>query len=340
MMMSIVINLFGIVNGVLFVLLRASGQNIIFRSANPVWFMKPPRRYSDSTDSTDFAVARQMIMPVDLERNNSAVKLSSKKFIPPVEQEARSRAQRGKSRFDFVFPDGRSSMERLTERAAQDRETFLSFSSGSRESSIVSMTNIDDFVLLPPQPYFNHRRRSSDISAATVQIGLCLSSIPMPLPSQPRQSSKLANVVTQTRDYDSMGRPRFSSASNAARFTSRRSLDLPLQIHPLQINPPSAASQTSDDASPLLSNATYVPPKEPFSPTSQSERSSRRWTEVRTSYTVELSNDSNDVQRGLPSNPKQSQGVPRRGRKEASGWPLPERFSLLPDKTYSQTPWI
>ncbi|EAS37297.3 uncharacterized protein CIMG_02651 [Coccidioides immitis RS] len=343
MIMSIAINLFGIVNGVLFLLLRATGQNLITRSANPVWFMKPPRRY---TDSTEMAVAQQMIMPVGLERNNSIVKrgdFSSGRFGQRREPEQPDRGRRRNSIPEAVFPDGRSSMERLT-AGIQSRESFLSLSTTSRDrssglSSIVPMTDIDDFILLPPQPYFSHRRRSSDISAATVQIGLCLSSIPVPLPAQQaHNSSKVTHIPVDPPE--TLTSARFSGPKKTSTDGSSASLDSSLPIHPLQVNPPSLKWSLEDVSAPTYttnerSDSTLDPP--PLALESVPNRASQRLTDLRASY--ETNSSRSKLQGGLPSNPKSSQAVPRRGRND-SAWPLPERFSLLPDKTYSQIPWI
>ncbi|KMU89284.1 hypothetical protein CIHG_06955 [Coccidioides immitis H538.4] len=290
MIMSIAINLFGIVNGVLFLLLRATGQNLITRSANPVWFMKPPRRY---TDSTEMAVAQQMIMPVGLERNNSIVKrgdFSSGRFGQRREPEQPDRGRRRNSIPEAVFPDGRSSMERLT-AGIQSRESFLSLSTTSRDrssglSSIVPMTDIDDFILLPPQPYFSHRRRSSDISAATVQIGLCLSSIPVPLPAQQaHNSSKVTHIPVDPPE--TLTSARFSGPKKTSTDGSSASLDSSLPIHPLQVNPPSLKWSLEDVSAPTYttnerSDSTLDPP--PLALESVPNRASQRLTDLRASY--------------------------------------------------------
>ncbi|WEW61916.1 hypothetical protein PRK78_007416 [Emydomyces testavorans] len=324
MMMSIVINLFGIVNGVLFLLLRASGENVITRSENPIWFMKPPRRY---TDSTELAVAQQMFMPVDLERNNSAVKqaeFSNNRFSQHLKPVPRNHGERLKPLSEASFPDGRSSMERLTEDVAQNKKIY-SLTSTSRDSltvssSVVSMTDIDDFVFLPPQPYFSHRRRSSDISAATVQIGLCLSSIPVPLSAHVRSSR-----VPQT--LEKLAPTRFSPANNLSSNIFRGSRGLPPSIHPLKNNPPSPNNPNLLDAntSAESSNTTTQPPPPVLEP------------HLDRAYSVDL--DRPSTENSPFADPTSPEALPRRGRKN-SAWPLPESFSMLPDKTYSQVPWI
>ncbi|KAI1944577.1 hypothetical protein LOZ53_006164 [Ophidiomyces ophidiicola] len=266
MMMSIVINLFGIVNGVLFLLLRASGQNIITRSANPIWFMKAPRRY---TDSTEFAVAQQMIMPVGLERNNSAVKqenFMAKRFTQRLMPE--SPFGKEKTFSGAMFPDGRSSMERLTEHVQNRQSYSTSNDSSPGTSSILSMTDIDDQILLPPQPYFSHRRRSSDISAATVQIGLCLSGIPVPLPAQQtRSSSRLANLPIHIPSR--LLPSRFSSVSNPSSPRRRKSLDSHATMHPLQVNPPSPSNRLPGSPQSIKQNG--LPPNPKLPQTTQRE---------------------------------------------------------------------
>jgi hypothetical protein len=292
--------LLGLVNSALYVFLRVSRDNSLLCSGkshclnDPDWY---------AFNSTELAIASQINKPVDPEQNlpgppvpnkdsyrgsGITYALSSAKYQPPQTMQTPNvpMSTTGK-KMPFQHMDRRSSIPSQYRRRTNYSIFPTRFSSRQpREIIRNSSLTTDDAedILRPPKPSFGrHRRFSSDISAATVQIGLRISNIAMPVPMQ-----KGLNESTH-----SLG---LASPTHLTRLSA-------LSSHP-------------------MSSSTSVETPAPLFVGKRETEKTPLWSKEEQAEVNQHQEDTSKL-----TSPKKQ-------------WPLPERLSLLPKKTYKQGPWI
>lgn len=304
-MATLALSLFGLVNAVLYVILRIRRDNTLLCSGKSRCAIGNHWR---EVGSSELALARQITKPIDLERNNSAIQVPDPAkeekddvYKPPSALVTwnRFRESRASNANEALTASGgRSRLESLERhfpfpRQYRNGPRYSVFPRRSSQPPRPPMHNShtaedNESLLRPPQPAFSqHRRDSSEISAATVQIGLRLSNVAMPVAMQQEvdasvQSLSLNSPVNQVR-------------SSALASQSTPSLT---ELNKSQVLPPP----------PLM-----VPKRDKgVSPLRYSERAGNEEPQRETVLTTS----------------------------ERKAWPLPDRLSLLPKKTYRQGSWI
>ncbi|EEH16846.2 hypothetical protein PABG_06933 [Paracoccidioides brasiliensis Pb03] len=248
LMGSVALNSFGIVYAFIYLLLRANGGNMMIGPGTKAWMKHSLKR----VDSTELALEAQITTPIVTEDpkrpyfekevyfppdNDRLEETGPMKPQPTLNQvpAPRHRARHSRKPSNYsLFPARDSSR--------QTRRFILNFNT-SRED-----------ILAPPRPsYARHRRFSSDISAATVQIGLRLSNIAMPGPMQHQNSSTMTLPFSLVQDVP----PVHSSPNNGSTPTASRFQGLwsdPKPFGELSAGPPIDGDDSMSRVSPKRQN--------------------------------------------------------------------------------------
>ncbi|PGH10751.1 hypothetical protein AJ80_07401 [Polytolypa hystricis UAMH7299] len=330
LMGSIALNLFGLVYAFVYLLLRAKGVNMMIGPGMSNWVARPWRRL----DPTAVAMAEQINKPI----------VPNQKGFNSLDD---GRVQ------DFDIPrDGRrdslSWMDEKTPTTGQSSlgltrsPTALSSSARKRSNYSIfpvraSSRNTRRFVLnlndsheglMPPRPVVTrHKRFSSNISAATVQIGLRLSNIAMPLnaatlglpssPNQgvPRSESKFTNSTTPTTLSSSNSRVLLKSPSEHTNTT---------------------ASQTRSPNSKNLSPSRFLPSQgmgpDGLKPPPGAIGGSVCTNKVLPPTPLLVPSKRDTTAPPVPSLPQAIKSTLPASPKLENSWPLPERISQLPER--------
>lgn len=325
-------------------LLRSNADNMAIRPVNAPWGKQRSWRLFGSTD-LDTNMAQHITTPIGLERNNSLARLTSNEKNEDgsdLEAGQRSIAQSDSSdRAEGckVFPAfSQFPNAPISSRHTRKMSNYSLFppASGRSKGIIPRLSDWKDHdsALLPPRPAFSrrHTRFSSDISSATVQIGLRLSNVATP-------SLQGANASTSnlTIPSSSRGTPTTQPTTpiNHRPYDSY-SLDLPVRLDGI----PGSERSSSRIGEKL-----------------QSMLSARRYTKRRTAslsgsfplgshLSERLDNGSAEVIPPPPlsvAKPKKGIPSPQLGPSEPpkDQWPLPDGLLLLPNRKYEPIkPWI
>ncbi|PGH32224.1 hypothetical protein GX50_05008 [[Emmonsia] crescens] len=341
LMGSIALNLFGLVYAFIYLLLRANGGNMMIGPVASAWSKESLK----ALDSTELALATQITQPIIAEKHNKSY--FEKEYHFPGDEDDLEEERLVKTRSSKPAPFSPISTPRGLVLHSRKPSSYSLFpardSSRNTRRFILNFNDSREDMLAPPRPsYARHRRFSSEISAATVQIGLRLSNIAMPAHIQNHNSSTtslgLSPTQTETPIY-------LSSAENnttiAAKFQdSHKELKPSTEL----LAPPSMNQSGGyvGRISPLRQN----PPGSEISPPRYN-----RWSPL-----TKMREDSTRKGNGLPPAPllvpKGNTYIPNEPSPLAqsasafppssqSSWPLPDRLSVLPNKTFKQPAhWI
>lgn len=175
---SIALNVFGLFNALLHLVLRANADNLAIRPPHAAW---SKRREWRIFGSADLSLANHIDQPIymDEQDDHSSSSSEDKKPLPgwhPPMYPGPSRLQ------DFQDNDisnvGTSGKQ---SRHTRNQSTYSLFPTNDPQKGGMGMAGgFED--LAPPRPFFagHHKRDSSNFSSATVQIGLRLSNAALP----------------------------------------------------------------------------------------------------------------------------------------------------------------
>lgn len=343
-MAATALNIFGIVNMFMHLLLRSNADNMAIRPLNSSWNKHRSWRLFGSTD-LDTNMAQHITTPIGLERSNSRSRLTSNEkdeFGSDLEAGQRSIAQsdssdRSEGRKVFPafaqFPNAPIASRHT--RKLSNYSLFPPAASRSKGNNTGLLNPNDDYTaLLPPRPAFSrrHTRFSSDISSATVQIGLRLSNMATPGPQGANASTTSLTIPKSSRGTPTM-QP--STPIHHAPHDSC-SLDLPVRLDGMPESGRSS-SRISEKLQSMLSARRYA---------------KRRTASLSGSFRLnspiygDVERPSMEVvpppplsvakgKKGMP-NPKPGLSEPQNDQ-----WPLPDGLLLLPNKKYEPTKsWI
>ncbi|PGH14389.1 hypothetical protein AJ79_03031 [Helicocarpus griseus UAMH5409] len=340
LMGSVALNLFGIVYAFIYLSLRANGGNMMIGPGASAWEKASMKRL----DSTGLAVAAQIAKPIITDEQKGLYYEKEDCLLADDSELEEERLMKEKS----------SKLEALNQAPIEQEPTSHSRKPSNyslfptRDSSrhtrrfILNFNNNHEDALVPPRPsYARHRRYSSDISAATVQIGLRLSNVAMPGAMQSHNSSTMSLPMSPIHPV----RPIHSSFNNCTPSTAARSgSSRSDMISPTKLLNTAAASQVGGRIgriSPLSQN-----------PLSQDKNSKISQENPRKDGQVEKSCTDKVLPPTPLSIPKSNSSFPNQPSPLArsdlayppplqSSWPLPDRLSVLPSRTFKQPEhWI
>lgn len=245
-MAAIALNLFGLVNGFLHLLLRSNADLLAIRPLQAPWAKKRALRLFGSSD---LDIGTHIATPVALEHSGSLHRLvgsSDEKrdiesrgrlFSPGSQFTPREKSPR----VPKTLPPSplRQLPTSVPFRHSRKKSNYSLFPAPKSESKRVASSvygdNDQEVVLRPPRPLFfrRHRRDSSEISSATVQIGLRLSNLAMPLAAHelsPTRSSVIRFPI-HSPTQQSSGRTSSPLVQHRSQDSSG-SLELPIQMKP------------------------------------------------------------------------------------------------------------
>lgn len=176
---AVAFNVFGIVISLLHLLLRSNAENMAIRPMSSGWSNNRGWRFFGSTD---LDMGDQIAGPVVLERENSLKRLVGEKKSP-LDPENRttlldSHPQKAANTQPLPPPELSRAGPSVPAHSRKRSKYSLYPPQGSGRSRSPTSVYVDDEEpLAPPRPSFfrRHRRDSSEMSTATVQIGLRLS---------------------------------------------------------------------------------------------------------------------------------------------------------------------
>ncbi|OAT12335.1 hypothetical protein BDBG_07694 [Blastomyces gilchristii SLH14081] len=341
LMGSIALNLFGIVYAFIYLLFCANGRNIMIGPVASTWLKKRSKRH----DSTERALIPEINQPIICENRRESY-LEKKDFLAGDEDDLEEpRFLKTKNPKPAPFNPISTPHPLVLHSGKPSGYSFFPTKASSRNTRrfVLNSDDSHEDILAPPRPsYARHRRFSSDVSAATVQIGLRLSNIALPAHIQNHNSSttSLGNVPIQT------GTPIRSSPIENRSPGVARSKGSQKELGPLtgSLTAPSVNQNSGYLArvSPLRQN----PPGLGISPSLYS-----RQTLV--TRIQEASTSKKDVLPPAPllifkgdsyaqnERPPLAQSPSTFPTPSQSTWPRPGRLSLLPDQTFKQPAhWI
>ncbi|KAK2784377.1 hypothetical protein FQN52_009064 [Onygenales sp. PD_12] len=225
LMGSVSLNLFGIVHAFIYLLLRANGGNMMIGPGSSAWKQKLER-----FDSTELALAQQISKPIVTEPRIGIVdshNMCLEKdgiFDTDDEDEEEMRSNEKRLKLAVFNPLSTPHTPTTHSRKPSNYSIFPARNSSRRTKRfMLNFTQSRDNLLLPPRPsYARHQRFSSDISTATVQIGLRLSNIAVPSSMQ-NYNSSVTNVPIQSPTQSAP--PFRSSFKTSTNPTTEASLD-------------------------------------------------------------------------------------------------------------------
>jgi hypothetical protein len=267
-MAGIVLNLFGLVMGFLHLMLRLNAEVMAIRPLRAPWAKTKSFRFFGYSD---LDIGAQMEMPIAIERSMSTRGLArtpSEKYrgllspdsLQPTIDIRSPRAAKGP--LESPMPPKATATTELIRKKSNSYSVFpINDPQGKTLTSRAMDSGEDELILLPPPPLFlrRHQRDSSNISSATVQIGLRLSHGILPAGTEyletpgfqlPIQSPDSPRSPPSRRPVPS---PLSQEALN--RESSTKSMELPIQF-----KPPTPSPQPSPQFSPLRSPLLQHPP--------------------------------------------------------------------------------
>ncbi|PGH06614.1 hypothetical protein GX51_02241 [Blastomyces parvus] len=341
LMGSIALNLFGILYAFIYLLFCANGRNMMIGPVASTWSKELSKRH----DSTERALIPQINQPIIAEKRSGSP-LEKNDFLSE-EEDGLEEPRILKTRSPKPAAFSSISMPRPIVLHSRKPSSYSLFptriSSRNTRRFILNSNDSHEDILAPPRPsYAHHRRFSSDVSAATVQIGLRLSNIALPAHIQNHNSSttSLGLYPIQAETPIHLSSIENRSPGVARSRGSQKELG------------PSAGSQTAFSLnqnsgyfgriSPLSQNPPGPEIRPPFyawrSPVTKTEEASTNKKDILPPAPLRISkgdsyfpNDPSPLAQATSILPTPSQ----------SSWPLPGRLSLLPDKTFKQPAhWI
>ncbi|EGC48351.1 conserved hypothetical protein [Histoplasma capsulatum var. duboisii H88] len=339
---SIALNLFGVVYAFIYLLLRANGRNMMIGPGDSAW----SKDLSNGFGSTELALATQVNQPIVAEKWHESY-LEKTNHLSSDEDDLKDE-QRPKTRSLKRLPFNPISIPHPPALHSRKPSSYSLFptrdSPRITKPSVLNFHDSRDDMLAPPRPsYIRHRRFSSEVSAATVQIGLRLSNIAMPAHFQSHNSSTISLGISPTPTEETSIYP---SAENHTPRSSRFK-DSHMNLKPLAnlLTTPSISRSGGylNRISPLRQN----PPGLEIDPPN-----SRRLSPIRkiraqpTGMEVDLPPTPLVVLKGDRNTPNETssplaQSTSMYPTPTQSSWPLPSPLSLLPNKTFKQPAhWI
>jgi hypothetical protein len=240
---GIVLNLFGLIMGFLHLVLRSNADVTAIRPMGVPWGSKRGWRFFGSSG---LDIGAQLKSPVAIERCTSTRALNRS---PNEKHQAMISPGSPGPTIDIRSPRAPKSLsasarvpKTLTRpgfaRMKTNSRAFLPVNDAraSRPSRPLG-TNDAEFVLLPPQPLYvrRHQRDSSNISSATVQIGLRLSHGILPPDTEYLDQSSVVHLPIQSPDSPhsiTAHRPSPLSREVNRDNSSTVSMELPIQFKP------------------------------------------------------------------------------------------------------------
>lgn len=195
-MATISLNLFGFMYCFLHLLLRSNADNMAIRPVNAPWRRNQRWKFFGSNG---LDIGQHITTPICLERDHSAVGLveglSEKGYYIDIEASSGGSAESIKplntdkgGAYKPLPPPSVQKPQNATARHSRKRSNYSLFPTREcaqqmrRAPSSIYDTGDENFLLPPKAPFARlHQRHSSGISSATVQIGLRLSNVGMPL---------------------------------------------------------------------------------------------------------------------------------------------------------------
>lgn len=222
---SVALNIFGLINLFLHLLLRSNSDNMALRPIQTPWVQRKEWRFFGASD---LEVGQHIESPTVPERNGSLRRLVYEKegspFSPKSERTMQSKSAADARKSLPLAPLASQATIAPSFRHSRKKSAYSLFPVEGAElkrvaSSIYADINTNN--LMPPRPalFRNHKRDSSDLSSATVQIGLRLSNVATPT---------IAHDVGVERSSSLSRRP--SHLNQELHRESDRSLELPIQI--------------------------------------------------------------------------------------------------------------
>ncbi|OJD20685.1 hypothetical protein ACJ73_07979 [Blastomyces percursus] len=342
LMGSIALNLFGIVYAFIYLLFCANGSNIMIGPVTSTWSKELSKRH----DSAERALIRETNAPITSENRRESY-VEKKNFLSGDEdnlEEARLLKTNSPKPTPFN-PISTPHPLVLHSRKPSSYSLFpTNVSSRNPRRFILNSNNSREDMLAPPRPsYARHRRFSSDVSAATVQIGLRLSNIALPAHIQNRNSSTTSLGLFSTQSETPIRSSSIDSRNpGVARFEGSQKEPGPLSG---SLAVPSVNNQNSgyfSRISPLRQNPPGLGISSPFyakqTPVTKIQEPSASNKDVLPPTPLLISRGDIHVQNEHFPLTQSTSTVPTPSQ---STWPLPGRLSLLPDKTFKQPAhWI
>jgi hypothetical protein len=342
-MAAIALNIFGIVNVFMHLLLRSNADNMAIRPVNAPWRKTRCWRFFGSTD-LDTNMAQHITTPIGLERNNSLAQLTGKSHEKNLNETDLETGQSPSLHSDYgdgadrrMFP-GFAQFPNAPVAAGHSRKmsNYSIFPpSSSRGKGLVPRLSAwkdeGNNSLLPPRPSFirRHTRFSSDISSATVQIGLRLSNVATPSAQGPNASSSNLSIMSPARLTPTRTQPStpFSDTPHDS-----CTLDLPLRLDGM-VGSERSSSRIGEKIQSFLSTTRYT------------KRRSASLSGLSSPLDPEIANGSSmkvlPPPPLFPSKAKKNTPNPQPEASPREPWPLPDGLLLLPNKKYEPTKsWI
>ncbi|OJD13304.1 hypothetical protein AJ78_06228 [Emergomyces pasteurianus Ep9510] len=334
LMGSIGLNLFGIVYAFIYLLLRANGGNLLIGPEASTW----PKERLNGPDSGELALSTHNTQPIISKEHG--IPYFEKEDHLPVDDNDLDEERLVIMRSSKPAPSSQISTPRPLVIHTRKPSGYSLFpardSSHNTRRFILNFNDSCDDMLAPPRPsYARHRRFSSEISAATVQIGLRLSNIAISTHLQNHNSSTmslgLSPIQTEAPLYS-------ASAQNQAPTVARSQVsqqELKPSARLLTVPPVNQNVHDTSKISPLRQN----PPESEIS-----QPRFHRWSPL-----AKLRENSSHKKNSLPPTPllapkvnthipsepsPLAQSASRSPSQLPPSWPLPDRFSILPNKTF------
>ncbi len=241
-MAGIVLNLFGLVMGFLHLLLRSNADVTAIRPLTATWAQTRRWRFFGSSD---LDMGAQMKTPVAMERSLSTHRMTRSQnekyrqlFSPDIQQPTSDiRSVRSANSVPEPPVPPKSALQAgLARKKSINYSVFPANNPHAKKPSANALCEgEDDVVLLPPQPLFirRHQRESSNISSATVQIGLRLSHGILPPGTEMVDASAVhLPIQSPNSPHSSSSRRPWRLSQQSTRDSSAQSMDLPIQFKP------------------------------------------------------------------------------------------------------------
>lgn len=341
---AVAFNIFGIAISLLHLLLRSNAENMAIRPMSAGWSNNRGWKFFGSSD---LDMGAQIAGPVVLERENSLKRLVGEKRSPLDPENTSAPLEAYPRKVVNTRPLSPPELSRAGPSVPTNsrKRSKYSLYPSDRSQSPTSLYLDDEEPLAPPRPSFfrRHRRDSSELSTATVQIGLRLSHSALTAVGHSGRDS-----VHRITSINSLPTRATTQPSNLRMETGRPStgdsIELPIQpkSSPTKDESNNLASQPSNTSmekeyTDLLSSLTRK----------ESQRKLDRAVKMKTlppipgTPLVTGETEANTEQRSESDKKASAEDQPSK----EEGWPLRQpSIALLPNATYKPPPkhdgWI
>lgn len=188
LMGAIALNLFGLVNAFLHLLLRANGKNMLIGPGR-----MSLRRDDAATTSTGMAIAKQISKPITIKRKSFTIDKENtvilEKELGDFEASGEQHWARGQQTNDPTLSSLITPTALSTHARKRSDYSIFPTTESSRQTKrfVLHLNDSKENLLRPPESAVARPQRvPSNVSAATVQIGLRLSNIGMAIDNSPK----------------------------------------------------------------------------------------------------------------------------------------------------------